>query len=95
MLSSLYDKPKGESAEIVVLMRRIDELFLKHLDEFWPAADLTGYFVLSYWYYHIFVEIAVCSLQFLEFMIPIQTRIPRAAPRIIHDNMLEKKLIFS
>ena len=28
--SSLYYKPKGESAETLVLMRRIDELFLKY-----------------------------------------------------------------
>ena len=28
--SSLYYEPKGESAETLVLMRRIDELFLKH-----------------------------------------------------------------
>ena len=28
--SSLYYTPKGESAESLALMRRIDELFLKH-----------------------------------------------------------------
>ena len=28
--SSLYYEPKGESAETLVLMRRIDELFLKY-----------------------------------------------------------------
>ena len=28
--SSLYYKPKGESAETLVLMRRIDDLFLKY-----------------------------------------------------------------
>ena len=28
--SSLYYRPKGESAEMLALMRRIDELFLKH-----------------------------------------------------------------
>ena len=27
--SSLYDEPKGESAETLALMRRIDDLFLK------------------------------------------------------------------
>ena len=47
-LSSLYDKPKVESAETVALMRRIDELFLKHLDELRRAADLTACLVLSY-----------------------------------------------
>ena len=32
----------------MALMRRIDELFLKHLDELWRAADLTACFILSF-----------------------------------------------
>ena len=40
--SSLYYEPKGESAETLALMRRIDELFLKH-----PSAPVGWRFICA------------------------------------------------
>jgi putative transposase len=49
--SSFYSPPKGESAENLALMRRIDELFLKY--PFYGSRQMSRHLRRASWHCHI------------------------------------------